>query len=459
MQRQTTEALQTWFQSAHRKSLILRGARQVGKTWVIRDFAKKNDLNLVEINFERSPEFKDLFERSLDPDRVVDNIELLIARPINRKKSLIFFDEIQDCPHAITALKHFTESSSAPPVVAAGSYLGMFDGQSEGVSQPVGYVDEIEMWPLSFQEFLEASNPHPSLLAVLCDETRLDRTLHAKLLEIYREYLFVGGMPEVVRDWYRLKQNGESIFERQSHVRNLQKRLLSLYRTDVAKYHPRDALAIGRTWEIVAEQLSRSFEEVKRFTFKDQIPKKRDYKAFANYFSRLEAFRLVHLSHILSHPTYPLKANKKDAFFKSFYFDTGLLLAQMDYEYIALDGKADVPYKGPVAENFVATVLARRGLSLFSYMKANSAAEIEFVAQAHGEVVPIEVKNNNTTAKSLASFKTDFAPKFSLMFSNQVGRVTADFAHYPIYLCDLAVKRHLIDEPKGIVSKKSRGDV
>lgn len=99
----------------------------------------------------------------------------------------------------------------------------MFEGQSEGVSQPVGYVDEIEMWPLSFQEFLEASNPHPSLLAVLCDETRLDRTLHAKLLEIYREYLFVGGMPEVVRDWYRLKQNGESIFERQSHVRDLQK--------------------------------------------------------------------------------------------------------------------------------------------------------------------------------------------------------------------------------------------
>ena len=179
-------------------------------------FAKKNDLNLVEINFERSPEFKDLFERSLDPDRVVDNIELLIARPINRKKSLIFFDEIQDCPHAITALKHFTESSSAPPVVAAGSYLGMFEGQSEGISQPVGYVDEIEMWPVSFQEFLEASNPHPSLLAVLCDETRLDRTLHAKLLEIYREYLFVGGMPEVVRDWYRLKQNGESIFGKSS---------------------------------------------------------------------------------------------------------------------------------------------------------------------------------------------------------------------------------------------------
>lgn len=164
----------------------------------------------------------------------------------------------------------------------------------------------------------------------------------------------------------------------------------------------------------------------------------------------------MHLSHILSHPTYPLKANKKDSFFKAFYFDSGLLLAQMDYEYIALDGKADVPYKGPVAENFVATVLARRGLSLFSYMKANSAAEIEFVAQAHGEVVPIEVKNNNTTAKSLASFKTDFAPKFSLMFSNQLGRVTADVAHYPIYLCDLAVKRHLIDEPKGVVSKKSR---
>ena len=330
-------------------------------------------------------------------------------------------------------------------MIGAGSYLGMIDGQAGSVSQPIWYVDELTLFPLSFSEFLRASDPHALLWDGFLQPEKVPRHIHEKILEHYRDYLYVGGLPEVCSAWFALKAEGKNIKERAIHVRDLQLNLLALYKNDFAKYHPSDALNIARTWGIIAEQLSKSFLCVKRRSFKGQIPSKRDYKAFENYFSRLEACGLISRSYVLNHPTYPLMANKKESFFKAFYFDVGLLLAQMDFEYSALNPGRDIIYKGPLAENYVATELARKRIPLFSYIKENSSAEIEFLVQKDGDVLPIEVKNNNTQAKSLAWFRKFFEPKLSFKLSNKMGSLEPGIVHFPIYACENLIETHLKD--------------
>jgi predicted AAA+ superfamily ATPase len=351
MFRDLIPSLEKWLDDPARKSLILRGARQVGKTWLVRDLAKRRNLDLVEINFEKNAHAKSIFEKSLDPNDIKSAIELEFDRVINWDRALIFFDEIQDCAKAITSLKHFSDSNSRVPVIGAGSYLGMIEGQAESVSQPIGYVDELTLFPLSFSEFLRASDPHTILWDGFLQPEKIPGHIHEKILQHYRDYLYVGGLPEVCSAWFALKSEGKNIKERTNHVRNLQLNLLSLYKSDFAKYQASDAFNIARTWGIIAEQLSKNFLCVKRFSFKGQIPSKRDYKSFENYFLRLEACGLIYRSHVLHHPTYPLMANKKESLFKSFYFDVGLLLAQMNFEYSALNPSQDIIYTGlsPIA--------------------------------------------------------------------------------------------------------------
>ena len=445
MLRDLIQPLEKWLDAPTRKSLILRGARQVGKTWLVRDLAKRRNLDLVEINFEKNANAKSIFEKSLDPNDIKSSIELELDRVINWDRALVFFDEIQDCAKAITSLKHFSDSKSGLPVIGAGSYLGMIDGQADSVSQPIGYVDELTLFPLSFSEFLRASNPHALLWDGFLQPEKIPRHIHEKILEHYRDYLYVGGLPEVCSAWFALKAEGKNIKERTIHVRDLQLNLLALYKIDFAKYHARDALNIARTWGIIAEQLSKSFLCVNRFSFKGQIPSKRDYKAFENYFSYLEACGLIYRSYVLHHPTYPLMAHKNESFFKAFYFDVGLLLAQMNFEYSALNPGRDIIYKGPLAENYVATELARKRIPLFSYTKENSSAEIEFLVQKDGDVLPIEVKNNNTQAKSLAWFRKFFEPKLSFKLSNKMGSLEPGIVHFPIYACENLIQTYLKD--------------
>lgn len=435
MRRLILDQLCHWLKQPNRKSLVLRGPRQVGKTWVVREFAKAQGLELVEINFERDAKLRKVFEQDLDPRKLMSSLEIILDRRIDIAKAILFFDEVQDCPRALTALKHFSDSELKLPVIAAGSYLGLFEGAVEGVSQPIGYTNDLKMFPMTFLEFLWAAEPPEALLD--CYHKRdLSNIAHSALLQHYRDYLFVGGMPEIVNTWFQLKRETGSLLVQANAVRDLQKNLLGRYKADFAKYHPRDALQIARTWEIVAEQLARSFSEVSRFQFKGAIPGKRDYKAFANYFARLEAAGLIHRSYIIEEPGYPLKAFKKESFFKCYYGDTGLLLAEMDVAYRALDPSADVSYKGPLAENFVANALVRLNFPLFAYVRSRADAEIEFLIQHETAVIPIEVKNNQTTAKSLRWYREQFKPPFALKFSQKLGGLDGDIRHYPIYVCD-----------------------
>ncbi|MBF0442631.1 MAG: ATP-binding protein [Oligoflexales bacterium] len=441
MYRTLLEDLGKWHRSSDRKSLILSGSRQVGKTWLVREFARLNNLELIEINFEETPKMVSIFAASLKPEDIVTAIELTLNRRIILEKSLLFFDEVQQCPIAITALKHFTDHKCRLPVIATGSYLGLLEGKTEGISQPIGYVEELKLFPMNFDEYLLATDPHPALAEAMENHSKLTPVVHERLLSLYREYLFVGGLPQVVATWLNGLKAKDSLLLLIQTVRALQKKLLAEYKADFAKYHPRDALNIARTWEFVAENLSRSLSEVKRFTFKDKIPGKRGYGDFANYFIRLEACGLIYRSFVTDTPVYPLKSQKKDSLFKCFYFDSGLLLSEMDFEYTALNPDKDIIYKGPIAENFIAGELVRLGISPFSYVKSNSTAEIEFLIQKDGKIIPIEVKNNNPSAKSLAWFMKEFDPVVAIKFSNSIGSISEKVKHYPIYLCHQVLKK------------------
>lgn len=435
--------LEQWANSPARKSLILRGARQVGKTWAVREAARRLNLTLVEINFERQVGARRAFVGDLDPQTIITNLEIVLNQAIDLQNTLLFLDEVQDCPQALTALKHFTDARLPLRVVAAGSYLGLTEGKGEGVSQPIGYVDEHTMYPMGFDEFAKAANAHPALLELLAGADLPTAMMHEKLLDLYREYLFVGGMPAVVERWCAGRQVGGPRLANLQEIRVLQKDLLIRYKVDFAKYYPRNALNIGRTLELVAEQLARSMTEVNRFKFKNQISGKRDFSGFASYFACLEACGLIYRSFIIEHPLYPLKAHKRESFFKCYYFDTGLLLAEVDFAYAALSSEQDISFKGPIAENFVACELVRQNIPLFCYAKANSTAEIEFIVQSGAGVIPVEVKNNYTRARSLDSFIDQFAPAFVLKFSNRNGDLSSKCKHYPIYMAGMISKRLL----------------
>ncbi len=427
MFRNAMASLEEWFGSKKRKSLILKGARQVGKTWLVREFCRQQNLKLIEINFEKQEVFKKIFHDSIEPHHVIQNIELITKQKVG-DHSLIFFDEVQDCPIALTSLKHFTESSSSIPVVAAGSYLGLAL-KTESVSQPVGYVEELCLYPMTFEEFLKASSCHTAVLDAYFGDAPVSTIIHLDLLKLYRTFLFVGGMPECVQTWV----DSTSPLNGINDVRRIQHTLLSRFKADFSKYFARESFYISRTWELVAEQLTQEFSAVKRFQFKDNIPGKRDYRAFSDYFSCLSACGLIHLSHVINHPIYPLKTQKKDSLFKCFYFDTGLLLAEVDYDYDLLSPSADVIFKGPIAENFVACEISKRNVDLYSYVKHNSTAEIEFLIQKKNQVVPIEVKNNSTKAKSLTSYINEFAPKHAVKLSQSMGGESSGVLHLPIY--------------------------
>jgi len=432
--------LEKWSSSPSRRSLILRGSRQVGKTWAVRELARRLGLTLVEVNFERLVSARRAFDGDLDPEIILQNLEITLNTLIDRQSTLLFLDEVQDCPRALTALKHFTENLSLR-VIAAGSYLGLVEGKGEGASQPIGYVDELTMHPMAFDEFVRAAQAHPTLLELLAAGDLPSSTAHRALLDLYRDYLFVGGMPAVVDLWFTRRAYGASVLESISEVRAMQKDLLLRYKADFAKYYPRDAFNIGRTWELVAEQLAKSMTIVNRFKFKSQISGKRDFRAFANYFACLEACGLIHRSFMIERPLHPLRAHKRESLFKCYYFDTGLLLAEVDFAYAALAGDQDVSYKGPIAENFIACELVRHGVPLFCYAKANSTAEIEFIAQREVWFVPIEVKNNDTRAKSLDSFMKEFHPEYAIKFSNRVGDLSTMVKHYPIYVAGVVLRR------------------
>ena len=434
MKRLICENLRVWRTKSTRKPLLLQGARQVGKTYSLREFGKAQFPKHHYINFEEQATFISAFTGDLSPDRIVQDLALLLNTPIDRQADLLIFDEIQQCPRALTSLKYFAEQMPELAVCAAGSLLGVHLGESPF---PVGKVDELRMDPLTFEEFLMAGvNPMlQEAFAAIHELAPLSEALHAQLWGEFKLYLATGGLPEVVSGFM---QKRDDLFAAFQEVRAVQTRLVSDYVADMAKHcGKQNAMHLERLWRHIPAQLGRDQSgSAPKFVFKDVLPGIRGYERLAGAIDWLEAAGLILRLPIANSGLLPFPAYQKESFFKLFVFDVGILGALsrlpvksvLDYDYGT--------YKGFYAENFAAQELrARQRDNLACWREGR--AEVEFICEVDGAVIPIEVKSGGVTqAKSLKAFADKYHPPFCAVLSGRNLGADPHFGkhYYPLYL-------------------------
>lgn len=438
MKRQIITSLVNWKSKPKRKPLILNGVRQVGKTYLLKNFGQEHFQAYHHIDFEKSRDVAKIFQQNLDPKRIIDELSFYLQRSIDKENDLVIFDEIQACPSALTSLKYFCEEMPELAICAAGSLLGIH--LNEG-SYPVGKLDMLTMHPMSFMEFLDA----------LADERALhylrNINLHATIPELVHQHLWkqliyyfiVGGMPEVV-DCYRnaISANNIDIFVTLQNVRAKQAEMIKAYFADMAKHSGKiNAMHLDRVWHAVAGQLTQVQDNSsQKFRFKGIVPGIDRYSRLSGAIDWLENAGLIIKVNIVQQANFPLSAYAKEGVFKLLIFDVGILGAMsnlspttiMDYQYGT--------YKGYFAENFVAQEFLAAGVQqLFSWQ--GKLSEIEFLREVDNQLLPVEVKSGNVTqAKSLKAYAQKYHPAYTTILSakNLYIDDVHNIHHYPIYL-------------------------
>lgn len=395
MKRIIDKRLDDWYISENKKPLIIKGSRQVGKTYSIRKFAERNYKNLIEINFERELKFVELFKSTRKPDEILDYLKLSYLDIPFDKNTLLFLDEIQASPDALTTLKFLAEDFPLD-IICSGSVLGV--AISSTPSFPVGYVEIWDMIPLTFTEFLWALGIDQTLLdslnESLVSKSPLQESLHEKMNKIFIDYLIVGGMPEVVRSYVENKNYRDPL--------KVQRRIVQDYSHDMAKYASgSDRIKARECYESIPLQLAK---ENKKFQY-SLVKKGYNARYYDSSLKWLEDSGLVIKTNRLSRVQSPLEAYLELPVFKVYMSDTGLLVSQFDEKLITdlLSGELS-GCKGAIFENIVAQMINSSGKRSF-YYEPNQYAEIDFIIIYEGEIVPIEVKSSkNTQSKSFANF-------------------------------------------------------
>jgi len=434
MRRTFLEKLVSWKAKPDRKPLIVKGARQVGKTYLLHQFGREYFPNYHYFNFEQQEELARIFALNLEPSRIIEELELYQERKIDPINDLVVFDEIQACPRALTSLKYFHELMPQLAVASAGSLLGIHLGPG---SFPVGKVDFLTLLPMSFEEFLFACEGDKSqkFLHPTSEQFRIPELVHEHLWNHLKLYFIVGGLPEVVMTFCRYK---DSLLEAFQQVRAKQAALLLAYYADIAKYSGKEnAMHIERTFRAVPSQLAQSQDgSAKKFSFKDVLPGASRYSRLAGPIDWLQACGLLIKVSICHSAQVPLRAFTKENEFKLYVFDVGLLgqmsglAPQSIYEY-------DYgTFKGYFAENFVAQEFLYSGEEqLFSWHE--KSAELEFLRDVAGKIFPIEVKSGWVTkSKSLKVFSERYQPPFRVIFTAKNYAISDDgtLHRYPLYL-------------------------
>lgn len=439
MKRQITSKLVKWKQKFNRKPLILNGSRQVGKTYELKWFGKESFHDCHHFDFEKDKDLANIFKQNLDPKRIINELSFYLKKTIDIKNDLVIFDEIQACPEALTSLKYFCDEMPELALCAAGSLLGVHLNSG---SYPVGKVDVLTLHPMNFYEFLDALNDKQSLSIlnnISLTTKEISLVAHKNLWEQLKRYFIVGGLPEVVNYFCESKKNKTiSEIEIFTEVRNMQTNLLGNYFSDIAKHSGKvNAMHIDRVWHSVATQLAVVQDgSVKRFHFKDIVPGIDRYSRLVSAIDWLEHAGLIIKSNIIYQPNLPLMAYTKEAFFKLYMFDIGILGAMCNLSPVTLINYDFGTYKGFFAENFVAQEFLAAGIKeLYSWQGANS--EIEFLREIDGQIIPIEVKSGNITqAKSLKSYIDKYKPPYSIILSakNLYIDKIRNVNYYPLYL-------------------------
>lgn len=425
MERLFYKDLLAWKNDSRRKPLLLQGARQVGKTWLVTEFGHREYDQVISLNFEQVPELRHLFMDSLSPPSIIEKMSLYLGQKIRAENTLLFWDEVQVVPQVITSLKYFLEEASEYHIIAAGSLLGVSLGRK--ASFPVGKVNFSTLFPLSFREYLQVSGE--SLLAEMLDEHPLDQplneTLHNKLLGLLKLYLYVGGMPEVIKDYLSHKDI--------ARVREIQVEILEGYGRDFSKYtEGAGALKTTEVWQSIPAQLAR---ENKKFVFKEV----RKNARLATYEAAIEWLKnagLVYPAYRVTTPKLPLSGYADRGKFKLYMLDPGLLGAKLGVssDIIVHPSRLFTEYYGAFMENFVANELSAIGNDPLFYWTSSSEAEVDFLIQKHNEIFPVEVKSGlSRNIKSLRSYENRYNPQRMFRLSPRNFYQDGSFYNVPLY--------------------------
>ena len=431
MKRDVETNMQAWKHRQTRKPLVLMGARQVGKTWLMRSFAKQNFAHVHEFNFDDEPNLARIFEDTKDPYRILPNLASIGGHAIDIEKDVVIFDEVQSCPNALNSLKYFHEKCPQLAVMSAGSLLGVRLKKNNSGSEvasnayPVGKVELLDVEPMSFSEFLCAHNS--ALYDYYCKIDGCEpipEVFHSRLLDALGHYLVVGGMPECVSEFC---ESGDV-----SRVRKIQRDLVSLYEDDVLKYNGKiDAAKTLLVMRALVPQLAKRNEKFIYGTLRDGA-RARDYEGAIEWLVSARVVRRVCNANALK---YPLSAYESRNAFKLYHLDVGLLreMAGISPESIILDMPFE--FKGPFMENYVLQQLHGFGDTSIKYYSERAGNEIDFVGQKGEYVVPMEVKaGSDKTSASFKTFVNTESPRFAVRFSRRNLRRDGGFTNIPLYL-------------------------
>ncbi|TVR39053.1 MAG: ATP-binding protein [Bacteroidia bacterium] len=424
MKRLKQDALLAWKNSINRKPLIIKGARQVGKTWLMKAFGEAYYTDTVYLNFEKTTRLQNLFDDDFDLQRIIIAIQAETGKTITEGDVLLIFDEIQAAPRAITSLKYFQEDAPGIHVIAAGSLLGI--ALHANISFPVGKIDFLDLHPMNFMEFLMACNETGLIQILESNDWKLITAFKSKFIERLRQYYYVGGMPEAVM---RFCANGNFV-----EVRSIQKQILTAYEQDFSK-HPQHNIVprIRMAWNSIPSQLAK---ENRKFVY-GAIKKGARAKDFELALSWLLDCQLLHKLHRVSKPSIPLKAYVDLSAFRLFLVDVGLLAAMGDIDAkTLLEGNAIFSeFKGALSEQYVIQELISAGdFAVYYWTAKRATAEVDFVLQYQGMVLPVEVKaEENLQSKSLKVFHQKFSPPVALRLSMSDYRIRDWLVNVPLY--------------------------
>lgn len=422
MKRNAMEHLTEWKDREDRKPMVLKGARQVGKTWLMKEFGKSYYENTVYFNFDEEDELKSVFQTNKNPQRIVELLSLIAGEKIQPEKTLIILDEIQECPEALNALKYFNEKANEYHVIAAGSLLGTLLAQPK--SYPVGMVNLLEIYPLAFDEFLAATDA--SLYAYYLSIERgqeIPEIFHKRLLDVYNNYLIIGGMPECVASWVKYKDP--------ARILQIQQELIAIYENDFSKHNGK--VNSGRILMVFRSITSQLAKENEKFMY-GAVREGGRARDFEEAIEWLVSAGMLNRVYNVSKTEHPLTAFDKLDAFKLFVFDTGLLKCMAGIDNSAILLKTDYQFKGPLTENFVLQQL-RGQFQVAPRYYADKYGEIDFILQNGTEIIPVEVKGGED--KSAPTFKKYIAthnPRHALRISKRGYLKNGAITNVPVYL-------------------------
>lgn len=422
LKRKAIENLINWKSGNERKPMVLKGARQVGKTWLMKEFGKNFYESFVYFNFDEEDELKSVFEKNKNPYRLVELLSMIAGEKILPGKTLIIFDEIQECPEAFNSLKYFKEKANEFHVIAAGSLLGTL--LAEPKSYPVGMVNLLDIYPLTFDEFLEATDPTLYLYyeSIQTDQL-IEELFHNRLLDAYNNYLIIGGMPECVASWVNYKDP--------ARISQIQRELVEVYENDFSKHNGKvNSGRILMVFRSIVSQLAKPNEKFMYGAVREG-GRARDFEEAIEW---LVSAGMLNRVYNVSKMEHPLSAFDRLDQFKLFVFDTGLLKHMAGIDNSAILLKTDFQFKGPLTENYVLQQL-RGQFDVEPRYYSDKYSEIDFVLQHGVEIIPVEAKGGeDKSAPAFKRYVNEHHPQHAIRYSKLGYRRDGQITNLPLYL-------------------------